>query len=173
MRSFILFITLSVFLFSCSQQNTTSTPVAKKTVDHHWLDSVIKQHSDSTYAKPYKRTDFVTATWYINKKDSSVCQVMRDSTDTVRQVIIARKNIRKFFAQYFENGQLQADLPLDEFGQNHGTAAFYYKNGMVENSGKYLHGFKTGQWKNYDEKGKLVSTDEYDANGQVLKTIKE
>lgn len=159
-----------MLFFSCSQQDANVVVKAKKTIDHRWLDSVIKQHSDSTYTKPYKRTDFVTAAWYINKKDSSVCQLMRDSADTVRQVIIAKKGIRTFFAQYYENGQIQADLPLDEFGQYHGAAVYYYKDGTVENSGAYIHGLKNGQWENFDVNGKLVSADEYNINGQVVKT---
>ena len=172
MRQTISFFACCILFVSCTQQDSTLNVKAKKTIDHRWLDSVIKQHSDSSYAKPYKRTDFVTAAWYINKKDSSVCQLMRDSADTVRQVIIAKKAVRTFFAQYYENGQLQADLPLDEFGQYHGTAAFFYKDGTVENSGTYMHGLKTGKWQNYNEKGKLVSTDEYDINGQMVKTVK-
>ena len=170
MKSILFFITACVFFYSCSQQNAASTTAAKKTLDHHWLDSVIKQHSDSTYSKPYKRTDFVTAYWYINKKDTSVCQVMKDSADTVRQVIIAKKNVRIFFAQYFANGQLQATFPLDQFGQYHGATTTYFKNGNIESTGNYLHGLKTGNWKNYNEKAVLVTTDEYNNDGQVVKT---
>ena len=131
------------------------------------IDSIIKT-SDSNYSKPYYRTDFVTATYYVNKKDSTVCQIMKDSAGIIRQVIIAKKDVRIFFGAYYKNGQLQADLPLDEFGQYHGTGKFYYQNGSLQSSGNYLHGIKTGQWKVYDEKGKLTSTDEFDKNGQVI-----
>jgi hypothetical protein len=62
---------------------------------------VIKQHSDSNYIKPYKRTDFVTAAFYINKKESSVCQIMKDSANCIRQVIIEKNGSRSFFTQYY------------------------------------------------------------------------
>ena len=135
------------------------------------IDSVIK-NSDSSYVKPYKRTDFVNAYFYINKKDSSVCQLMKDSSGTIRQIIISRKKVRIFFAQYYANGQLEADLPLDKFGQCHGSAIYYYQNGVTQSRGEYIHGLKNGQWKNYDPKGKLLSVDEYDSNGQLIKSIK-
>lgn len=159
------FVALVIFIFSCTQQISSSKTITKK-VNRTWLDSIIK-NSDSSYVKPYKRTDFVTAAFFVNKKDSTVCQIMKDSADSIRQIIMARNDIRTFFAQYYTNGQLQAELPLDKFGQNHGQTIFYYENGKTQSTGNYLHGLKTGQWKYFDKKGKLISTDKYDENGQV------
>ncbi len=133
-----------------------------------WLDSVIK-HSDSSYTKPYFRTDFVTATYYINKKDSTVCQVMKDSAQTIRQIILMKKDIRTFFAPYFDNGQLQSAVSLDEAGHYHGTLTNYYRNGNIENTGNYVHGLRNGAFKNYDSTGHLVSTETYDSTGQLIK----
>ena len=132
------------------------------------LDAFIKQ-SDSSYHKPYYRTDFVTAWYYINKKDSAICQVMKDSAQNIRQVVIAKKNVRTFFASFHPNGQLQADLSLDEFGQYHGNATYYYASGRIESTGNYEHGIKTGSWEYFDEKGRLLSTDKYDKSGQLIK----
>lgn len=167
MKKIIVYIfIITIIVCSCSQQKNNSSLVAK-TINRSWLDSVIKA-SDSSYTKAYKRTDFVTAVYYINKKDSSVCQVMKDWADSIRQIIIAKKDIRTFFAQYYANGNLQADLPLDEFGQYHGTGIFYYENGNLQSTGSFYHGLKTGAWKVYDEKGKLTATDMFDKNGQLI-----
>jgi antitoxin component YwqK of YwqJK toxin-antitoxin module len=173
MKTIILFSTLNVLLFSCIEQNTNSKLTAKKTISQHWLDSVIKQHSDSNYIKPYKRTDFVTATFYINKKGSSVCQIMKDSTNSIRQVIIEKNGTRSFFTQYYANGQLQADLPLDEFGQYNGTATYYNTDGIVESNGQYIHGLKTGEWKIFNTDGKLILIADYDTSGQIIKASKQ
>ncbi len=164
----VLLLPLSVLFCCCNQPNGNSKAL-KRTFNQHMIDSVIK-NGDSSYAKPYKRTDFVNVYFYINKKDSSICQLMKDSSGTIRQMIIARKNIRTFFAQYYENGQLQADLPLDEFGQYHGTATYYYADGHIQSNGKYRHGLKKGIWTNYNEKGNLLSKAEYDSIGQLMKT---
>lgn len=157
----------AVTLFLSCTQNSGDPKTNAKTINRPWLDSIIKT-SDSTYSKPYKRTDFVTAIFYINKKDSSVCQLMKDSADSIRQIIIAKNNIRTFFAQYYSNGNLQAELPLDEFGQHHGTGTFYYEDGTVQSSGSFNHGLKSGEWKIYDGKGKLLTTDSYDKDGQLI-----
>jgi len=154
------------FFCSCAEKQNNTLPGAKK-INRVWLDSIV-QKSDSTYSKPYKRPDFVTAHYYIIKKDSTLCQVMKDSADSIRQIIIAKKNIRTFFSQYYSNGTLQADLPLDEFGQYHGTGTFYFEDGSVQSTGNFTHGFKTGPWKVYDEKGKLTATDNFDNNGQLI-----
>ena len=109
-KSLFLFV-LMITVFGCTQKNSNSNILASS-----FIDSIIK-NSDSSYEKSYYRTDFVTASYYTNKKDSSVCQLMKDSAGKIRQIIIAKKNIRTFFAQYYPNGNLQADLPMDAFGQ--------------------------------------------------------
>jgi antitoxin component YwqK of YwqJK toxin-antitoxin module len=157
----ILFASL-VFFFGCTQKNSQAKILATSLID-----SIIK-NSDSSYTKPYYRTDFVTAAYYVNRKDSTLCQLMKDSAGKIRQIIITRKEVRTFFGSYYKNGQLQADLRLDEFGQYHGTGTFYFENGSVQSSGNFTHGLKTGQWRIYDEKGKLTATDEFDKNGQVI-----
>jgi antitoxin component YwqK of YwqJK toxin-antitoxin module len=164
MRLLVSFLTLIILFTSCSEHAGSANA---KTINRPWLDSIIKI-SDSSYTKPYKRTDFVTAVFYINKKDSSVCQLMKDSAGSIRQIIIAKKDIRTFFAQYYANGNLQADLPLDAFGQYHGTGKFYYEDGSLQSTGSYNHGFKTGTWKVYDEKGKETATDSFDQNGNLI-----
>lgn len=171
MKKKIPLLILTPLVFSCTMQTGKTKTISEK-IDNLWLDSLIKQ-SDSNYTKPYKRTDFVTATFYINKKDSSVCQVMKDSASAVRQIIISKKDVRTFFAQYYSNGQLQAHLTLDEFGQYNGAATNYYINGSIQSNGNYLHGLKQSQWKNFNEKGNLISLEEYDTNGQLFKTIKQ
>ena len=162
-KIFLLPVIFMLAIFSCSQKNNNNN----KSINQSWLDSIIK-NSDSSYTKPYKRTDFVTASYYINKKDSSVCQLMKDSAGKIRQIIIAKKNIRTFFAQYYSNGNLQADLPMDAFGQYHGTGKFFYEDGNLQSTGNYKHGFKTGTWTVYNEKGKVTATDSYDDNGNLV-----
>ncbi|MFM6924556.1 MAG: toxin-antitoxin system YwqK family antitoxin [Ferruginibacter sp.] len=162
MKKILFVFVLIVSVFGCSQKSGNAKILAS-----HFIDSVIK-NSDSSYEKPYFRTDFVTASYYVNKKDSTVCQLMKDSSGNIRQVIIAKKGIRLFFGLYYTNGQLQADLPLDAFGQYHGTGKFFYEDGKLQSTGNYTHGFKTGDWKVYDKKGTVTATDSYDSNGNLL-----
>ncbi|MEO5948063.1 MAG: hypothetical protein ABIP79_14695 [Chitinophagaceae bacterium] len=165
MKNNLIFIVLIFFLTACSNTNNHAI-VVKSKIDKHWLDSVIN-NSDSSYIKKYKRTDFAKAEFYINKKDSSVCQVMKDSAGMVRQVIIAKNDVRKHFFQYYANGQLEAYLLLDEYGQYHDSATYYHEDGTVESSGWYRHGLKYGEWENYDTKRNKLTTKIYDSNGQI------
>lgn len=135
-----------------------------------WLDSINK-NSDSTFSRTYKRSDFVTAYYYANKKFNTVCQVMKDAVSTIRQIIISKNDVRIHYSQCYANGQLMASLPLDEYGQFNGNAIYYFSNGDKQNEGAYQHGFRFGKWKNFTEQGKLISEDEYNSNGQVIKTV--
>lgn len=108
-----------------------------------WLDSIIK-NSYSTFSRPYKRSDFVTANYYTHKELNTVFQVMKDSSEHIRQITISKKKVRTFIAQYYSNGQLTASIPLDGFGQYQGAAFYYYENGATQNEGLYHHGLNAG-----------------------------
>ena len=170
MKTFLSIITVVFFLISCNT-NQPATPQLTG-VNYKWLDSV-RQAADTTYTKKYGTIKFATAQYFISKKDSTLCQVMKDTAGIIRQVIVTKHNRRTIFAEYYANGQLMAQLPLDSFGQYHGAAKYFYQNGLTQSRGTYKAGLKTGQWKNYNEMGKPFSTSEYDTNGQVIKTIGE
>ena len=154
---------LFIFLFSCTQHEEIKSPTLKK-INTVFLDS-IKKNSDSNYIKKYARKDFATAEYFLNYKDSTICQVMGDTALKVRQVIISKKNIRTYFAQYYPNGQLMAEYLFDNYGQYNGPAKYYFENGFVKSMGDYKHGLSTGIWKEFNEKGELSNSIKYDNNG--------
>lgn len=163
----------TLFLFilsivSCTQSDDPH-PFMDNKLNKAWLEKIIRK-SDSTYIKHYFRKDFVTASYYINKKDSTLCQVMRDSSENVRQVIITKNDIRTFFSQYYPNGQAVFINHLKEDGKFEGDAVNYYSNGKVKSKGKYHDGLYSGLWEYYDENGRLIRKEEYDSNGQRIKT---
>lgn len=169
MKRATLIVILLWVVTGCNNK-TYKTPTAVNKLDSLWLNSLIN-NSDSSYSKPYKRTDFVTTFFYINKRDSSVCQVMKDSADHIRQILMVKKNIRTHFSEYFPNGQLISAIPLNELGQNDGVAIFYYENGTVKVKGIIKNGLYAGEWKNFDKQGKLTSISKYNANGNLTQTI--
>ncbi len=162
----LIIIANGIFLFGCASKDNASHKLVS--VNHQWLDS-IRQSGDTSYVKKYGTLKFANAEYFINRKDAIICQVMKDSSDSVRQIIITKNSRRNYFAEYYPNGQLIAQLPLDSFGQYHGSSKYYYQNGIIESVGDYKNGLKTGIWNNYDASGKLNSISEYDANGRVIK----
>jgi antitoxin component YwqK of YwqJK toxin-antitoxin module len=162
MKRIWVLLLIAINVASCKEQKKAVVYNQKK-IDQAFVDSIIK-NSDTTYSKPYKRPDFVTAEYYISKKDSTEAQIMRDSAKQIRQVLVSKKGVRNYYALYYPNGQLQADLKFDNYGQFDGPAAYYYESGAVKSAGNYKHGLSTGEWKEYDEGG-AVSIVKYDANG--------
>ncbi len=162
----ILSILVCVYIFGCSAKKD-SLP-QKIGINYAWMDSVM-QSADTVFEKKYGTTKFANATYYNNQQQDIICQVMRDSSDSIRQIIMTKNGQRIFLAEYYANGQLMAKLALDSFGQYQGPSKYYHQNGFVESEGDYEHGLKKGAWKNYSGEGKLISTSEYDANGNVIK----
>jgi hypothetical protein len=162
MKRILMFLLMVAGIISCKEQKKAPAHKLKK-VDQAFVDAVMK-NSDTTYSKPYKRPDFVTAEYYISKKDSTEAQIMRDSAKQIRQVLVSKKGVRNYYALYYPNGQLQADLKFDNYGQFDGPATYYYESGAVKSTGNYKHGLSTGEWKEYDENG-TESIIKYDANG--------
>jgi len=158
----------ALFFFGCNVKNSCQ----RITVDNGLLDSV-KKKMDTSYSKAYRSQEFATAEYYINEKDSTVCQLMRDTANQIRQVIIAKKEKKIFTAEYYANGQLKARLPFDNSGNLNGEGEFYFETGCVKSKGVFHNGLYYGQWENYDQSGKHVSTDQYDINGQLIKTLKQ
>lgn len=100
-----------------------------------------------------------------------VCQVMKDLSDTIRQIIITKNNRRYFVEAYYTNGQLMDWLPLDLFYHHNGALIYYYENGNIESKGHYEYGLKKEECRNYSKKRKMIFKKVYDLNGNVNKMI--
>ena len=171
MEKLIYCTVVLLLLLSCRQpQNAGFRKLA--TVDLELFDS-LKKESDSIYSRPYLASGFSQAEYIINKKDSCITQVMKDSSGKIRQVIISKNRIRIYTAQYYANGQLKGSYALDKFGQYHNAAEEYFENGFVRESGFYTSGLRTGIWKVYDSSGLCIFSKKYDKNGQVIQTFTE
>jgi|SRR4030095_12094014 antitoxin component YwqK of YwqJK toxin-antitoxin module len=138
--------------------------------DKSFLDSIIK-NCDTSYTKAYKPNEFAIAEYFISRRDSTVCQLMKAQDSTIRQIIIARNNIRIYFAECFPQGQLKAKLLFNRQGNYEGEGIYYYENGCVRYSGNFHNGLYTGEWKNFDSNGKLTSIDKYNESGQLQSSV--
>lgn len=165
----IALLILAVFVTAGCNDSSSNEPFIDNKLNKAWLNKIINK-SDSSYTKPYYRSDFVTATYHINKKDSLLTQVMKDSAGNVKQVMIEKNKVRSFFAQYYINGQVMAILPVGKNGRFEGDAVFYCPAGKIKSKGKYVDGFYSGVWELYDEAGKLTVKETYDNNGQLINT---
>ena len=94
---------------------------------------------------------------------------MKDSLDMIRQIIIVKNDIKIYYAQFYANGQLIANYNLDSYGQYNGPSKEFDENGLLKREGNYAGGLHAGKWKNYDEQGNVISTEEFDKDGQQLK----
>jgi len=61
------------------------------------------------------------------------------------------------FYTYYENGMLEAKIVYDSFGNEAGTAEFYYKNGIIMGKINYIKNLAQGEQIRYDSLGNLNS----------------
>lgn len=152
----------------------TKTTAAKQRIllNELWLDS-LQQSSDTQYNRVYRNAEFVTADYFVNRSAHTVCQVMRDPAQHPRQIILMKNDKRVLAATYYANGQLVTSLPLDSNGRCEGLSVTYYPDGNIKCSGSFSQGLYAGEWKYYSEKGDLIYTEQYDRQGQLVKTIRK
>lgn len=170
MKHFLIAVTVLLIAAACNQTTNTTDPLVNGKLNKAWLKKLEKE-SDSTYHKRYFRRDFVTAWYFYNKKDSSVCNEMRDSSENVRQVLITKNDIRTFYAQFYPNGQVLMKAGLNKTGQLEGETINYYSDGKISSKGNYANGLLSGNWEYYDANGKLVKTEQFDSNGAIKNTV--
>lgn len=164
----LIILSLIVVLSSCHPKEKSSA-IEIILVDKARIDS-IRGGSDTNYTRMIGAGEFNKAEQWVSKKDSSITKVLKDTADRIVGIVKFKRGIRVAYEEYYPNGQLKGKLPLNEAGQFDGASRYYHENGRVKMEGDYKNGFFRGSWRNYDEHGRLLSIDEYDANGQMIKS---
>lgn len=156
-------IGLLLLLMSCRQTKLSDIEVIK--FDPETITNLEKT-SDTIYTEHIGRADFYTADYFINRKDSVITKLFKDSIGNVVGYN-KTKNGKVFFAmEYFLNGQARGKLPVKINGDYNGQVRYYYEDGRVKSEGQFKNGLWSGEWKNYDKDGHLISIEDY-GNGNV------
>ncbi|HRO47452.1 hypothetical protein [Agriterribacter sp.] len=169
MNFFIFPVVVAILCMGC--ENTVNhLPGGISKTDKAFFDS-IRQNSDTGFTRIIGAGEFYSAEQYYSRGDSIVSKIMKDTAGNITGFVQFRKNIRTAYAEYYANGQLKGKLLLDSLGRFEGPATYYYEDGSIRSEGVYNLGFFWGKWNNYAPGGALVSTDEYDTNGQLIHTV--
>jgi len=166
MKKYISAISIIIILFSCKQSTLSDIEVIKfntKTIDS------LKNTSDSIYTKILKRSDWYSADYYINMKDSITNRIFKDSIGNVVAFTEQKNGINIFAAEYYSNGQIIGKMQFKN-GEIDGLATYYYPDGRIKETGEYHNMKETGIWKDYNSKGELQKTMHYDKDGNIVET---
>ena len=165
-----IFIILVVLFSSCEEKNVVSSAVEPIRISMTRIDS-IRINSDTGYNRIIGAKEFYSAEQWISKDGQTVTKILKDTIGRISVLVQFRNNIRITYEEYYPEGQLKAKLPLNSKGQFEGLATYYYPDGRIKSYGYYINGFFNGNWKNFDSNGYFISTDIYDQNGQLTKTV--
>ena len=129
----------------------------------------LKQNSDTSWTEPLPNEE--SRTHFLSFADSSETQVWQNRQGAITGIRREQKGQLIFMAAYYPNGQLREKIPTKHGGRvMEGTGRTYYEDGRIQSEGTYQNGLKQGEWKYYDEQGRLTGTRTYDAAGRPLTT---
>ncbi|HTN08108.1 hypothetical protein [Agriterribacter sp.] len=169
MKFFIFPVVAAILVMGCKNTVNHLPPGISKT-DKVFFDA-IRHNSDTGFTRIIGAGEFYSAEQYYSRKDSLVSKIMKDTAGNITGFVQFRKNIRTAYAEYYANGQLKGKLQLNSQGSFEGPAMYYYEDGSIKSEGVYSLGFFSGKWKHYAHGGAMVSTDEYDAGGQLIHSV--
>jgi len=66
--------------------------------------------------------------------------------------------------QWYQNGQLKFEVPVDDDGRSNGHFTSYYRNGQKESEGEVVYGMRQGVWHFYEKDGDIKSDSTYKDN---------
>ena len=157
---------LVITLFSCHRSTSSDIEVIR--FDTRIIDT-LKQRSDTTYTEVKGRKDYYTIDHYINRKNNTTAQILKDSLGHVVGFNESKNGEMLFSGEYYKNGQLMGKTQFVA-GKVDGQATYYYPDGRIRSVGQWRDYRQTGIWKNYNEQGTLEKIIYYDENGNVAKT---
>ncbi len=169
MKFFIFPVVVAILCMGCKSR-INHLPAGISKADMAFFDS-IRHNSDTGFTRIIGAGEFYSAEQYFSRGDSLISKIMKDTAGNITGFVQFRKNIRTAYAEYYANGQLKGKLLLDSQGRFEGPATYYYEDGSVKSEGIYSLGFFSGKWNNYSPGGILASTDAYDANGQLIRSV--
>ena len=156
MRSFYCALMIALIISSCGGNNN----IEKKSVDLALIDS-LKKTADTSFYKELLTEDFAAASYYGNRKDSILMQIMKGSDSSIKQIIVTKNDRRIYYAQFYDNGQQKALYNFDGYGTNDGASSEFHENGQVKEMGIYKAGYRIGEWTFYDSLGNEVEKKKY------------
>jgi antitoxin component YwqK of YwqJK toxin-antitoxin module len=159
---------LILILVSCGQTKKSDIEVIKFDTE---IINDLNKSSDTVYSEHIGRTDFFTVDYYVNSEDSVTTKLFKDSIGNVVAYNKTKNNKVFFVIEYFPNGQVRGKLPEKIDEEYNGPARYYYEDGRVKSEGQFKKGLWSGEWKNYDKNGNLISIDDYgDGNINPVRT---
>jgi len=164
---YLLAVLFNSLLMGCSGRERSEIEVIKYDPD---LVSEIMSHFDSTYTEYPKRHDFWSIDHYLTDSNRENL-ILRDSLKNIVGIVEKGEGRNSFSQEYYSNGQLKGKTEFHSPAT--GPATYYYEDGRIRSKGQWKDHGQVGEWKNYDEKGYLVSIQYYSWDGHLEKEIKE
>ena len=154
MKQLSILIMITMFSFSCSRNKHIDLSGIR--LDKEKIREIISVSNPPTIDTP-GRKDFFFIEDYTDKTDGTITRILLDSLRNIVGVNQRRNGITIFAAEYYINGQIRGTTTVSSEGNITGPAVYYYEDGKISSSGYLKDGVQVGEWKKFDESGKLMN----------------
>ena len=144
---------MALFSFSCNRNKHTDFSGTR--LDKEKIREIISASNPPAIDTPGRR-DFYYVEVYTDKADGTVTKLLLDSLRNIVGINQKRNGVTIFGAEYYTNGQIRGKITLNGEGNITGPAVYYYEDGKISSSGYLKDGVRVGEWKTFDESGKLI-----------------
>jgi antitoxin component YwqK of YwqJK toxin-antitoxin module len=165
---FLLAVLFNCLLMGCHGKERSEIEIIK--YDPNLVKEIIS-HFDSTYTEYPKRHDFWSIDHYLTNSNRENL-ILRDSLKNIVGIIEREKGKNFFSQEYYLNGQAKGKIEYHS-DKISGPAIYYFQDGRIRSTGQWNDVRQVGEWKNYDERGYLVSVQYYSLDGQLEKETKQ
>ena len=157
-------LTLALLTVFCSTNYSDSD---FEILTYHDILTQIQSIADTSYNKYSKDSTVRYETYRLDSNTIAYISYMRDTL-----VAIGRKTngVNTALGEYYPNGQLVGKINFKINGQIDGPATYYYKDGRIRTTGHFTDGTRTGEWKDYNPIGQLVTIKTYNDKGELEKS---
>jgi len=148
----LISISLTVILFACTENTKSEIEIIKLDLSKDLI--LAMDTADSTRIVAKSETDTLIKIYSKNN-----LTVIKKENLTVTSIIKMKDSIKTFVGEYYSNGQLKGQIPLNKLGEIDGDVKYFHEDGRIKGLGHFKSGKKSGVWKKFNEDGKLISTE--------------
>lgn len=151
---FIVIVLLSLILGSCSENTKSEIEIIKLDLSKDLI--LAMSEADSTRIVPKSESDTLIKIYTKNN-----LTIIQKENFTVTIIIKMKDSVKTFVGEYYTNGQLKGQIPLNKLGEIDGDVKYFHEDGRIRGLGHFKSGKKTGVWKKFNEDGELISTETF------------
>jgi len=165
-KHYTIILSFLIILIGCDSNETSEIEI--NLLDKVEIAEIVNvENSDSSYIEYPKSKNLWSIEHYIIKPNRENI-IYKDSNGVIVAYFKRIDGKNYSGGEFYENGQIMGKLSYSKPGIIEGQVKYYHKDGRIRSQGIWKNNEQIGVWKNYNEKGQLISKETYDESGKLI-----